>query len=350
MVNPCPHFVTANSLMHATEFAGKSPALDQAALVVLHGSERHLVGSVISRLCDDVLGTTADDALGMTRYPGANVDFKTVHDELQMLSMFTSRKLVIVENADEFVTKFRPQLENYAEKPSRKSLLVLDVKTWRSNTKLAKKVAASGLTIECTELTGARLTNWLTSQARERYEKQLTRDAAQLMAELAGTGLGLLDQELGKLASYVGERERIDVDDVRKLVGGWKAETTWTMINAVRDGQVELALVCLAKLLQAGEAPQKIQGGINYVFRKLAEATERARTGQPLRVALKEAGVYPKEIDLVEKALRRIGRQRAEEILELLAQTDYGLKGGSRLPERLQLERLILLLCGASID
>jgi DNA polymerase III subunit delta len=333
--------------MHATEFARQSGKAAQAALVVLYGSERHLVSSVVGTLCREVLGAPVEEAHGLLRFAGKDADFRTIHDELQMVSMFSSRKLVVVEEADEFVTRFRPQLENYVEKPSRKSLLVLDVKTWRSNTRLAKKVAECGLAVECSELTGAKLTGWLTAQAKQQHEKQLTREAAQLMTELAGTGLGLLDQELGKLAAYVGDRKRIDVEDVRKLVGGWKAETTWTMIDAVRDGRVDVALACLHKLLYAGEAPQKILGGMNYVFRKFAEATERSRTGQPLRVALKESGVFPRDIDEAEKYLRRIGRPRAEQILERLARTDYGMKGGSRMPERLQMERLLLALAGA---
>ena len=39
------------------------------------------------------------------------------------------------------------------------------------------------------------------------------------LCELVGPEMGLLDQELLKLAIYVGDRKRIDVDDVDKLVG-----------------------------------------------------------------------------------------------------------------------------------
>ena len=67
----------------------------------------------------------------------------------------------------------------------------------------------------------------------------------------------------------------------------------------------------------------------------------------PLRAALQQAGVFPRDVESTERYLRRIGRQRAEQILALLLQADSGLKGGSRLPERLQLEQLLLRLCGS---
>jgi DNA polymerase-3 subunit delta len=270
-----------------------------------------------------------------------------VHDELATVSMFGDRRLVIVENADPFVTTYRSQLENYCDKPSKRSVLVLDIGSWKKNTRLAKRVDDMGLEIECSELSGARLTGWLTALASEQYGKQLTRDAAALIVELAGSGTGLLEQEIGKLASFVGDRDKIGVEDVRQLVGGWKAETTWTMLDAVRDGDTSIALNCLHKLMNAGEAGPKLLGGINYTFRKIADATEASRQGKPLPAALKDAGVFFRDIEKAERYLRRIKRPRAEKILARLVKADSDLKGGSPLSERLQMESLLMWLAGA---
>jgi len=335
--------------MHATEFPRKAKAALQAGLVVLHGAERHLKNATLSVLMQEFFGK-ADDTLGLIRFPGREAEFKAIRDELQQVSMFSQRKIVLVEDADEFVSNWRSQLESYAEKPSRRALLVLELKSWRKNTRLAKKVEAEGLEIDCSELDGVRLTNWLSQRIEEVHGKKLTRDEATLMVQLAGTSMGLLEQELDKLAAYVGERPRITSDDVRKLVGGWKAETTWVMIDAIRDGRPGVALNCLAKLLYAGEPAPKILGGINFVFRKLATAAEISRKSGALQPALKEAGVFPRDIPHAERYLRRIQRHRAEAILETLVRVDANLKGGSRLPEQLQLEQLILWLCGAAID
>jgi len=336
--------------MHATELPRKTKAIQNAGMIVLHGSERHLKGMTISLLQQEFLGHAVDDTIGLIRYPARDLEFKTVRDELQQVSMFSNRKIVLVEDADEFVTEFRSQLESYAEKPSRRALLVLDMKTWRKNTRLAKKIDAEGLEIDCSELQGARLQSWLIQRASEGYGRQLTSQAAAEMVQLAGTGMGLLEQELGKLASYVGEREKINPDDVQKLVGGWKAETTWVMIDAIRDGKPGVALQCLGKLLYAGEPAPKILGGINFVFRKLAMAVEASRKTGAIQPALREAGVFPRDVANAERYLRRIQRQRAEALLETLARADANLKGRSRLPEQLQLEQLILWLSGCAIE
>jgi DNA polymerase-3 subunit delta len=262
--------------------------------------------------------------------------------------MWSDRRVVVVDDADEFVKNYRAGLEKSLDRPSRKSLLVLDVASWPKNTRLARRIDKEGLLVECTELKGAALSGWIQDTARRAYGKSITRDAARLLPELAGSAVGLLEQELAKLASYVGERESIGVDDVRTLVGGWKAETTWVMLDALTAGNLPLSLTCLEKLLVAGEAPQRILGGIAFVFRKLAVATELARQGRPLSRALADAGVFSNKISSSSQYLRKIGRPRAEKILTWLLEADFGMKGGSRLPEQMQLERLLVRLSGAA--
>ena len=119
------------------------------------------------------------------------------------------------------------------------------------------------------------------------------------------------------------------------------------MLDAVRDGDPGTALGCLEKLLTAGEAGPKLLGGVSFVFRKLADATERSREGVQLPAALKDAGVFFRDIEKAERYLRRVKRPRAEKILARLLKADSDLKGGSQLSDRLQMELLLLWLAGA---
>jgi DNA polymerase-3 subunit delta len=199
--------------------------------------------------------------------------------------------------------------------------------------------------VDCSELKGPQLMKWLQDSARDTYQQSLARDAAVLLIELVGEDLGLLDQELSKLASYVGAGAKIEFDDVQKLVGGWRTETTWAMTDAARDGDLAFAIGALDQLLTAGEPGPKLLGGISYVFKKFAQATDLSRS-QPLDQALKQSGIFPQAVGAAQAYLRRLGRAKAELILNRILATDAGLKGGSRLPERIQLEKLLLELSG----
>lgn len=332
--------------MHATDFLQSSEDAQIPPLVVIHGPEAYLKTAAQQLLVRRTLGETTGAAGGITRLAGRVADWRSVHDDLVTVSMFGTKRIVIVEEADDFVSATRDSLERYFDRPARQSVLVLEVKTWRNNTRLAKKLVDAGLELDCSELKGAALTGWLVRRAERYYGRRISRDAVTLLVELAGTSLALLEQELAKLAAYVGDRAQITADDVRTLVGGWRAETTWRMTDAVRDGRPDVALAALDKLLRGGEAPQRIFGGVAFVFRKTARATELSRQGLPLRAALQQAGVHPRELQAAEAYLRRLGRTRAERIRARLLEADGALKGGSRLPERLQLERLLLELTG----
>lgn len=332
--------------MHATAFLKAPDEATIPAVVVLHGAERFLMQGVLAAIAKRVLGDEEDQALGLTRFEGKSVDLQTVCDELFTVSMWGDARLVAVDDADTFITQNRAALERFLEHPPKRSVFVLLVKSWPKNTRLAKLVGKIGLDIECGELQGAALTKWLVELCRDQHGKQLGRDAASLMIELAGSELGLLTQEVEKLVAYVGDRGKIEVDDVESLVGGWRAETTWVLVNAVRDGDLPSALVNLDKLLNSGEAPQRILGGINFVFRKLAIATELARQGAPLNTALTKAGCFPRDIASNANYLRRLGRGKAERLYATLLQADGDMKGNSRLSERVQLERLLVTLSG----
>ncbi|MCC7425202.1 MAG: DNA polymerase III subunit delta [Planctomycetaceae bacterium] len=332
--------------MHATEFLKNPAAPNVGPIVVTYGAERFLRQQAIQAVVHRVLGDGDDEGSTPTRFDGRNVDIATVLDELRTLSMWGDRRLVLVEEAKDFVSDNRGALEKYLEKPAKKSVLLLDVDSWPKNTRLYKSVAAVGLDLDCGPLSVGDAVKWVTEQAKSVYGKQLMRDAAQLMLELVGPQLGFLTQELAKTAAYVGERPKIEVEDVSTMVGGWKLETTWAMLDALQAGQLPTALEYLDKLLAAGEAGLMLLGGISFSFRKLAQATELARSGKPLRDALIEAGVFANKVGPAEQCLRRLGRVEAERIYRRLIDADASLKGGTRLPERIVLERLLVNLSG----
>lgn len=331
--------------MDAAEYLQSPAKHNSGVAVAVYGAEQFFKTAVLKALTAQVLDEEDEDA-EPSRFAGKTAELVDVLDELRTVSMWSDRRLVIVEGADEFVTRHRGGLEKYLDQPAKKSLLVLDLKSWPKNTKLAKKLAKIGLDVNCGSLKPAQVSRWLTTHAQRAYGKKIPGPAAQTLVELAGTSLAQLDTELDKLSTYVGAADSIDAEAVRALVGGWKAETTWAMLDAVRDGHVGRAIELLDKLLTAGEAPMKLLGGINYTYRRIAKATELSRHGAQLPDALKTAGLQPFTVGKVVAYMRRIGRPRAEKIYGWLAEADMALKGGSSLSDRAVLEQLLLKLSG----
>lgn len=331
--------------MHAMAFLNQPPTTEIPAVVVLHGSDEFLRSEVLQKLCRQLGGENEEEAI-ISRFRGSDCERRAVMDELRTVSMWGDRRVVVIENADPFVSENRAELERYLAAPARGAVLILAVKSWAKNTRLTKAVARNGLPIECSELKGAKLLHWLKETAASQHEKQLTQSAAALMVELAGTSVGLLSQELAKLAAYVGKNRRIGEEDVQAVVGGWSVKNAFKMMDELYAGRLNKALELLDRLLSSGEAPQKILGAISFSLRKLTQAVEDARQGKRLKAALADAGVFRNQIEQSNAFLRRIGRPQAEQFLARLLQADLQLKGAARLDSRLILETLLVSLSG----
>jgi DNA polymerase-3 subunit delta len=311
-------------------------------LYVLHGDEAFLKRQSLQALRARALGPDADDQ-SVAMHAGDKATFAAVYDELQTVPFFAPRRIVVVEGADPFVTRFRTQLEKNINNLPPSGLLVLDVKTWPANTKLAKLVAPAA-TIVCKAPPAYKLTPWCTQWAAAQHQKQLPAPAAALLVDLVGTEMGLLDQEILKLAIYVGERKRIDVADVDRLVGNNRAESTWKVFDALGAGRAAEALAILDRALEQGEEPLKIMGAFSMQLRRLAQAARLAAHGTNPRTALAQVGVPPFGIDSAEKQLRHLSLGRALRLYDWLLEVNMDLRGGSPLPERTLLERLLLRL------
>src|SRR5207253_7626287 len=203
----------------------------------------------------------------------------------------------------------------------------------------------SKATLVCKAPEAKKLPAWCAQWAASQHQKQITAHAAALLVELVGPEMGLLDQELLKLALYVGDRKRIDVEDVDKLVGRSRAESVWKILEAAGAGNAKEALTVLDRLLDQGEEPLRLLGALSSQLRQLAQAARLTVSAKvPLHAALEEVGVRPFNLGGSERQLKHLGRQRALRLYDWLLDVNQGVKGGSQLPPRTQLERLVARL------
>jgi DNA polymerase-3 subunit delta len=335
--------------LHAIDYLAAPNKHASRPVCVVFGDETFLKRQVLAQLRQEVLGEEGE--LSFAAFEGADALLRDVMAELSIVAMFgRGKRLVVVEEADDFVSRYRSELEDYVAKPKSSGVLVLDVKSWPATTRLYKAVATEGLMVNCAAPTSTALAKWVAAWAKQAHGIQLASGAADMLAELVGPELGLLDQELAKLALSAGPDRKITTELVHQMVGSWRAKTVWEMLDAALDGQVALAMTHLDRLLLAGENPVAILGQISASLRRFAAATqliyqaEAAGRRTSLRDALQQAGVKPFVLAKAESQLRRLGRQRGDQLYDWLLAADLDLKGASVLPLRTILERLIIRL------
>jgi len=334
----------------AKDFLSSPPNDPIPAVCVVFGEETFFKRQVL-RWLQGHLASQKEVDFSIERFSGTQADWRTVAGGLFTLAMFgPSRRLIVLEEADPFVSRYRTELEEYVDHPCASSVLVLEVKSWPSNTRLAKAVAKTGWTIDGSPLKASQIPHWLTQWARQTYHIRLDSDAAQLLLDWVGTELGLLDQELQKLALVVGPNGQVLPEQVEQYSGSWRTKTIWEVLDAALAGNLAEALTYLDRLLLAGETPVGLAAQISAALRRFAAATRKIldaeATGErlSLREALRQVGCPVYFLEKAEAQLRRLGRVRGVHLYPWLLETDLALKGGSALPPRLVLETLLMRL------
>jgi DNA polymerase-3 subunit delta len=326
--------------MDAIDFLGKTRRGVPQPVYVLTGDEEFLKLQVRAALTPYLLDD-ADPSFALTAYAGDQADWSTIRGELQTLPFLAPRRVVIIEQADDFVSERRSQLEKYVSQPS-PGVMILDVRSWPSNTKLARAIPDAA-TIVCKAPKPAQLPAWCIQRANTAYGKKLAESAARLLTDLIEPSLGVLDQELAKLAVYVGSAAAISTNDVDALVGRSRGAETFKIFDAIGQGKAAEALAMLQQLLADGEHPIKLLGAFSWQLRKLAKAGRLMHDGMSMAQALSDVGAQFNMASW-QQQIKHLGRRRLEKLYDWLIEVDLGMKGSSPLDEGAQLERLLVRL------
>lgn len=349
--------------VHAFEFLDIDGCPPLPCLTVLHGDEPFLKRIVLKKI-QGAMGTDGD--LSFSSRDGADLRWAEVLDEVSTRSLFgDAPRTVIIRQADSFVTINREQLEDYVAASKGSAQIVLEVKSWPANTRLAKAVAKKGLAIACraperkagrrATVDVQRLAAWIAQRAANHHGLEVSHQQVQQVIELVGDNLGVIDNELAKLALFADDAGRLAPETIQTVVGGWRMQTTWVLLDAACSGDARQALVHLDRLIQSGEHSQALFGAFSWSLRRFAAAVRivqmQEQTGQrrDLSAALVEAGVsqFPRDrFQAAEQSLRQIGRARGDRLYRTLLKSDLKLKGSHSMPERarLVLEEIIFEL------
>ncbi len=292
---------------------------------VLYGPDGYLQVEHRRRIIDRLLGD-ADRTLSLREYEDVP-ELSVVLDDLRTLPFLAPHRVVVVRNAGGFLTKYRDKLQDYLDNPSSCGSLVLQVGEWRSNTNLAKKVAAVGEAIKCKRPDGTELVAWIKKRAAE-AGKDIQGGAASSLAATAGDDLAGVAEEVEKLVCYVGQRKRITIDDVAAVSSPTVTPEAFALVNAIVRGDAAGALGWLNRAMNRRGDEMMILGQLAWHVRRTLHAGRLRDRGESESTVLKEAKAWGKMIQPFKKLLGKRDTGRLEADMRRVLETDLGMKTG----------------------
>jgi len=266
--------------------------------------------------------------LNLRYFDGKGVDFQDVKSELQTVSMFKEKKLLILTDAfsnqglkDGFLKDSKQLVKSdnvvlfYEEKGS----FVQDP----FFTFLKKHAQFQ----EFEPLTGLKVKSWLKNEFAKNKTK-IDPMALDMMVNFAGNDLWQLANDVQKLVAFKKNRE-IEIKDVRLFVKPKLENDIFKTIDAIALKNKKQALTLLHKHIEKGDSPLYLLSMINFQFRNILGVKDLVERGE----ALSRSGLKP---FLARKSYEQAGKFTYEELKKIyqkIFQVDHSIKTGKLDPQ-----------------
>lgn len=272
---------------------------------------------------------------------GSEVEAPALASALETLPMLSSYRVVVIRDAQGLTPSARSVVERATERSVEGRVLVVAADIGRSKAKFWGRLRQVCHTVSLKAPQASEIPGWLVRRARDVYGLELDPQAAGLLAAGIGSRLGVLNQELEKLANFVESGRRVGVAEVRASAGALPQVDRWDWIDRVAERRIGEALADLRDLLDTGESAVTLIGSIGESLLRIGLALEGEKA---LVRVLERDGSYRNLKWKVKTYIRQARRWDSETIEAALAElfrADRLIKSGG-LSEASALEEALL--------
>lgn len=254
-------------------------------ILLLHGDDTQLLDDALGLLTRRLFPDGAMAALGREVLDGRETTGEAVVNAALTLPLMTTRRLVVVRNAEALAAKHAGALDEYARAPNPTSCLVLAAgeglrasRNRRTEHWLLRAVPAAGV-VDLLARKGRELATWL--QQRAALEGlQVDDEAASLLVEWIGEETATLLGEVRKAALAGGAEGRtVSAREVRAVVGAHRVGDAFDLTRAIERRDLTTALGTLDRLL-ATEEPVRLCALLSREVRQAWTARVLADRGE----------------------------------------------------------------------
>jgi DNA polymerase-3 subunit delta len=251
-------------------------------------------------------------------------------------------RLVLVEGVDKWKAADAKAVADYLRSPTPDTVLALVGGEVKKESAIAKACAKAG-DVLLYETPKRNLAPWVAEQfAREGARAEP--EACRMLVELVGDDLVDVATEVGKLATWA-DGDEIREADVEVLVASRADKPPWTLTDAWARRDTRGVLQECERILVSGD---RTPGGLVWQMAKHVALVRACREFARDGVSVDEAAERLREKPFpVRKAFGQADAFSDAELdaaVARLAALDHAVKGGSRLPDDLELERTLVAI------
>ncbi len=300
-------------------------------------------------------------AANTTILNGEQLTLDQLRNAGETIPFLTEKRLVIIEGLlGRFEAKGKPgrqqktkletkqqseykQWANYLTNTPESTTVVLVDDGLKSSNPLFKELSASAEVKSFPLLNKTRLRQWIEKGVGEAGGR-ISPQAADLLAQVVGSKLWTMRQEISKLVLFASGRT-IEEDDVRRLVSDVQQISVFNMVDAIFEFRAGIAEGLLQQLLARGAVPAYLMVMLSRQIRMIARIKELQNQGKSESEIQNRLGLLSEFA--FRKTLTQANRYpwgQIREVYHRLLEADLSIKTGEYNGE-LALNILITELC-----
>ena len=253
-------------------------------------------------------------------------------------------RLVVVEEVDRWKAADTKAITTYLASPAPETVLALVAAELKKDSALAKACAKAG-DVLVYDVPKRRLAEWVAKQFSDR-RVSVDPEAARLLVEVVGEDPEELASEVDKIATWAGG-EPVGTREIELLAAGCAEVPGYELTDAWGRRDLGAALAsCQTLLERSGDpvsrtVPMLIGMLVAHVGR-VRDCQAFAEEGLTAREAASRLKRHPFYVEKLYAQARNYGPDELRDAVVPLAALDHAVKGGSRLPIDLELERALV--------
>ena len=262
------------------------------------------------------------------------------------LGLFASEgRLIVVEGVDEWKAPDAKEIADYLKAPAPATTLALVGGEMKKDAPVAKAVTSGKGELLLWDVPQKALQRWISEQFGIHGTKAEP-EACRALLELVGDDVYDLSSEIDKISTWAAG-DPVTAGDVERLVAARAETTNFALTDAWGARDVDAVLTASEGILErSGEPRSRTIPRIVGILTGHVASVRRAQTFDAQGIAAKEAAVtlkrHPYYISKLYAQARNYDPDELRAVTVRLAELDHALKGGSRLPADLELERALI--------
>ncbi len=257
--------------------------------------------------------------------------------ELSVFPMLGERQIFAVTDIQHYKPTELERILKMLSPEDKNRVVVLSTpssKKPKKDAAILKKMNQIAVVVEFKQLTPKEMEEFVVARLRK-AEFGIDKDALKLLIELLSGNRGAAESEIEKLINYKSGADKITVEDIRAVAGGYQTYAVWDIGEHVVSGNTKQALNLIRKMLSEGVQAATI---LSFLSRHLIDLyiVKNNKSLEPSRRWLafryrEKSGVY--------------SNVQLERMIVQSARTEGQMRRAKVKPERL-LEMFILQLAG----